>query len=131
MSTGTRWLFESPLREVEWENVSRCPPAGQIIRFVISRFNRYNQTVPSSERDKLDAIARTDRAQLPARLSAHPKRAAGGHADRDPLRERREPGFERKISAQRAETVAAAIRAAVGDGAITRQVRFDLVPLGS
>src|SRR5919202_1353519 len=111
--------------EAEWEVASTCPPAGQTLGpFVISRFSRYSLSLRPAERPQVDQIARS--IVMSFGPGCRPIRTVRlvGHADRDPVRERREPGFERKISGQRAEAVREAIIRAIADSAPLKQVTF-------
>jgi len=111
-----------------------CPPAGEVIPFMVKRFSRYHQTVqslPPGEQDTTQMIARTIVASF--RPGCRPIKLVQfeGHADRDAARERREPGFERQISEKRALAVRTAVIAAIGDPAIARQVTMPVVGFGS
>jgi len=104
-----------------------CPAGG---RETITGFTRYSQAIPARERKKVEAIAAAIRASH--RPGCRPIVAVRleGHADRDPAREARQPGFEKRVSAERARRVAAAVRTRLGPR-LAKRVRFDIVAAGS
>lgn len=120
--------FEQAL-EVAHQEMMRhaCPSATSVI---ISGFSRYANSVKSlapTEQNKIRKIAglitRSSRLGCPFFLTVQ----LTGHADFDPLREQRQPGFMHKISVQRALAVKKALIRLINNTAISARVAWSVL----
>jgi outer membrane protein OmpA-like peptidoglycan-associated protein len=106
-------------------NLSAAFP--QTIRETVSGFARYSNSIaslPSSERSKFQNIARlVVRSFGPGKRPIRRVRLIG-HADRDIARERREPGFIRKMSHQRATAAKRALQRLIRNPSILARIRW-------
>lgn len=129
---ATPYSHDRPaLGEGEWEQVPACPMRTRII---VSGFSRYQNSVaslPQSERQKVRNIAGLIvRSYQPG---CRPIRAVQlvGHADYDPFRERREPGFMMRISRARALAVKQALERLINNRAISSRIAWDVRGVGA
>jgi phosphatidylserine/phosphatidylglycerophosphate/cardiolipin synthase-like enzyme len=104
-----------------------CPGPG---RETIGAFARFSPDIPPGQRPKVLRLAAQIRASH--RPGCRPILAVRveGHADHDLTRERREPGYEMRISRDRAERVARALRATLGRQ-LAGRVAFNIVAFGA
>ncbi len=112
----------------EWEAVpAACPGRKQE---TVSRFSRYTNSVPLAERPKIQNVAQfiMDRFRRGCRKITV---RLVGHADRDLVKERKQPGFLMAISRQRANAVKQAIEAAIRNAAITSGISWNVVGMGA
>ena len=101
-------------------------------RQTIGGFTRHSNEIPPGQRPKMRALAAAIVASHRSRPGCVPVRVVRieGHADRDRVRESRQPGFEKRISVDRARRVERALRAAVGPKVAAR-ITWHAVGLGS
>src|SRR5262249_54476784 len=90
-------------------------------------FSRYSNSIaslPASERRKFQNVAKLIvRSFAPGKRPFRVVRITG-YADRDLARERREPGFMRKISRQRAMAAKHALQRLIGNPSILTRIRW-------
>jgi outer membrane protein OmpA-like peptidoglycan-associated protein len=104
---------------------TRCPPDRSD---VVRGFHRYSVLIPVSERDKLRDLARTMTSRKSAGTLDYVQIVA--HADRDPVRESREPGFLHRISQQRADAVREYLEARL-DFSLRRSTTYVMIGRGA
>src|ERR1700732_3076153 len=114
--------FEQVLEAAYEQIVQACPGAGSE---TISGYSPYQPRIPSGEQPKIRNLAR--RIVGSFRSGCQPIRIVRlvGHADRDPLRESREPGFLMRISRERALAVQHQLERFIKDPAIFSKIAFD------
>lgn len=117
--------------ESEWEQPLPCPSPTSV---TVSNFPRYRNAVaslPPSERAKLRSIA--DLIKRSFRPSCRPIRTVTlvGHADRDVVRERAQPGFMVRISRERAMAVKQGLEQLIGNRGISSRLAWNICGAGS
>jgi len=130
---GTLELQEAgPLFGQEaWETTIACP---EPTRQVVSGFPRYRFSVaalPRSEQQKVRDIARLIVRSFQPGCQPLLSVRLIGHADSDPARERREPGFVIRISLRRALAVQQTLQALINNRSITSRIDWNPRGLGS
>jgi hypothetical protein len=104
------------------------------VRETISGFPRYQNAVAAlavPEQTKVKNLARIIAGSFKPGCQPVHTVPIVGHADRDMVRERREPGFMSRISLQRALAVQQAIEKTIGNPALSRRVHWDAVGAGA
>jgi outer membrane protein OmpA-like peptidoglycan-associated protein len=151
MNRQSPWLFEAPFTTPAWkvqqahpyalgENgsgqffrsiVSESTPSEEVTREIISGFSRYQRTmnsIPSTERSKIDQLAHQILKSYNPGGSPIKVVRLVGHADKDIPRR---PDFEKKISGDRALVVQNALISAINNSSISSQIRWQQLAEGA
>jgi hypothetical protein len=114
-----------------WEMELDCPkPTGE----TVSGFSRYQNSVaslPPRERGKLAIVARSIVRSYSPGCQPVLSVQLVGHADVDPQRERREPGYLERISRERALAVKQALERLVNNRAISWRISWSVAGVGA
>lgn len=112
--------------EEEEELALGCP---RPTRLTVSSFPRYSNAVsalPATEKAKVRNLAQLIARSFRRGCQPLSTLRLVGHADNDPVRERREPGFMLRISQARAQAVRQALERLINNRSILSQVRWDV-----
>ena len=128
-----QYPFRVGVRSADYESAAaRCPPDKP---YTVTRFGRYAvhvRELPESQVKKLQRIADEIRNSLSGTAAAKPITQVFilGHADPDPARESREPGFQQYISEVRAYQAYNYVSCNLGE-TLARRVRWIRVGRGA
>jgi hypothetical protein len=116
-----------------WEQPASTPSCPGTARETVSR-RRYSNSVssiPQDERDRIKTIVARIVASFKSGWQPLPRIRLTGHADRDVIREQRQPGFELSISRERALAVQQEIVRLINNRAISSRPAFDRRGVGA
>jgi tyrosinase len=124
-------LGEWELGEFESEQRTRCPASTTA---TVGGFPRYQNTVaslPRAEQEKIRTAARLILRSFQPGCGPILTVRLVGHADRDLVREQREPGFMVKISHERALAVRHALERLINRPSVSSRITWDVQGAGS
>jgi carboxypeptidase C (cathepsin A)/outer membrane protein OmpA-like peptidoglycan-associated protein len=124
----------SPVSSGTKAGTTQMVPCPEEVYETVSGFHRYSNSVdalPPNEQQKVRMLADRIVRSFQADCQRIGTVKMIGHADRDPIRESAEPGFELRVSIERAEAIEAALRKRINSQSISSGLNWQRSGMGS